>query len=82
MGAVSGLRGLDMDLGRDANSAFGSASRVDGGLLPYEGRSLMFGATGLPAAVFTTTHDGWLSTNARSSFAERRGSCRWRGEAA
>lgn len=52
-----------MDVHRDEASAFGPASFADGGLLPYEGRTLMQGADGLPPAVLDAEEDGWLSPN-------------------
>ena len=50
-----------MDLHRDAASAFGPASLTQGALLPFEGRTLMTDAGGLPPAALDAQGDGWLS---------------------
>ena len=52
---------FDMDLHRDAAATFGPASVTEGALLPFEGRSLLMDADGLPAAALDANEDGWLS---------------------
>lgn len=52
---------FDMDLYRDADLAFGPRSFRDGGLLPFEGRTYLSQANGLPATVFDAREDGWLT---------------------
>lgn len=52
---------IDRDLHRDGASAFGPASVKDGALLPFEGRSLLTDADGLPPAALDAQADGWLS---------------------
>jgi hypothetical protein len=52
---------FDMDLHRDAASAFGPASLTEGGMLPFPGRSLLTSADGLPPAAFDAQGDGWIS---------------------
>lgn len=50
-----------MDLHRDEESAFGPASLTAGGMLPFEGRTLMTRADGLPSGALDAQQDGWLS---------------------
>ncbi|KJQ53327.1 hypothetical protein [Microbacterium sp. SA39] len=52
-----------MDLHRDAALAFGATSLRAGGMLPYEGRSLLGRPEGLPPEVFVTREDGWVAPN-------------------
>ncbi|MGR0158611.1 hypothetical protein [Paenarthrobacter nitroguajacolicus] len=52
-----------MDLHRDEEAAFGPASLTGGGMLPFEGRTLMLGPDGLPAGVLDAERDGWISPN-------------------
>ena len=54
---------LDRDVHRDAASAFGPASLLAGGLLPYEGRSFLMSHLRLPSAALDERQDGWLSPN-------------------
>lgn len=54
---------FDMDVDRDAESAFGPASFAAGAILPYEGRTLMTRSEGVPSTAFDTEQDGWLSPN-------------------
>lgn len=51
----------DMDLHRDAASAFGPDSLTASGLLPYEGRAHLLGPDGPPSGVFAAEQDGWLT---------------------
>ncbi|MFT3796926.1 hypothetical protein [Microbacterium sp.] len=50
-----------MDLHRDRPAAFGPDSVAAGSLLPFEGRTLITRADGLPPAVLDAERDGWLS---------------------
>lgn len=52
---------IDRDLHRDAASAFGPASVVRGAVLPFEGRTLMMSADGLPPGALSAQEEGWLS---------------------
>lgn len=52
-----------MDLHRDEEAAFGPASLSAGGMLPFEGRTLMLGPDGLPPGVLEAERDGWISPN-------------------
>ena len=52
---------IDKDFARDAASSFGPSSVTEGALLPFEGRSLMTDAGGLPPAALEAQGDGWLS---------------------
>ncbi|HXH33370.1 MAG TPA: hypothetical protein VNJ54_03035 [Plantibacter sp.] len=49
------------DLRRNAAVAFGPASAREGSILPFEGRSLMRRAEGLPQAALDATEDGLLA---------------------
>lgn len=49
------------DLRRNAAVAFGPASVHEGSILPFEGRSLMMRAEGLPEAALDATEDGLLA---------------------
>lgn len=51
--------GFDMDLHRTASTAFGPASLVAGGVLPYEGR-IFVKSTGTQEAAFEARTDGWV----------------------
>ena len=52
---------FDMDLHRDAVTAFGRASITSGALLPFEGRALVRAEDGPPPAALDAQTDGWLS---------------------
>jgi len=52
---------IDMDVQRDAASAFGPASLTTGALLPYEGRTLLKRPEGLPAGGLDARADGWVT---------------------
>ena len=53
---------LDMDLGRDEESAFGARSLAAGAILPYEGRTFVK-SPGWIAIALEAERDGWLSPN-------------------
>lgn len=53
--------GLDKDFSRDRADAFGPASRIAGGILPYEGRALVRRSEGLWAEALGADEDAWLS---------------------
>lgn len=51
---------IDDDFYRDAATAFGAASLLEGGLLPFEARSALRSPRGLHAEALELQHDGWL----------------------
>jgi len=55
-------RDFDMDLDRDAESAFGPQSLSAGAILPHEGRTFTTSPGWIPTAL-AAERDGWLSPN-------------------
>lgn len=55
------MMNFETDYVRTANSAFGPASLLEGGLLPWQGRNALQAYDGLNRKAFEATSDGWLT---------------------